>query len=101
MRTLYRMFARNQYGFSVKQLPLKGKRNPNGYVERRGKAGQLNVAGWNATNQAIGKDYHYVILYDQTANHEVSRQLVKDNNQRPDVAMAYPQVINADKSGFY
>lgn len=41
MRTLYRMFARNQYGFSVKQLPMKGKRHPNGYVERRGKAGQL------------------------------------------------------------
>ena len=41
MRTLYRMFARNQYGFSVKQLPMKGKRHPNGYVERRGKTGQL------------------------------------------------------------
>lgn len=41
MRTLYRMFARNQYGFSVKQLPMKGKRHPNGYVEHRGKAGQL------------------------------------------------------------
>ena len=37
MRTLYRMFARNQYGFSVKQLPMKGKRHPNGYVEHRGK----------------------------------------------------------------
>ena len=41
MRTLYRMFARNQYGFSVKQLPMKGKRHPTGYVEHRGKAGQL------------------------------------------------------------
>ena len=41
MRTLYRMFARYQYGFSVKQLPMKGKRHPNGYVEHRGKAGQL------------------------------------------------------------
>ena len=41
MRTLYRMFARGQYAFSVQQLPMKGKRHPNGYVERRGKAGQL------------------------------------------------------------
>ncbi len=41
MRTLYLMFDRNQYGFSVKQLPMKGKRHPNGYVEHRGKAGQL------------------------------------------------------------
>lgn len=41
MRTLYRMFARGQYDFNVQQLPMKGKRHPNGYVERRGKAGHL------------------------------------------------------------
>lgn len=41
MRTLYRMFARGQYNFAVQQLPMKGKRHPNGYVERRGKAGHL------------------------------------------------------------
>lgn len=41
MRTLYRMFAREQYNFNAQQLPMKGKRHPNGYVERRGKAGQL------------------------------------------------------------
>jgi len=38
-RTLYRMFKRGY--FDVHQLPMKGKRHPNGYVERRGKAGQL------------------------------------------------------------
>ena len=37
MRTLYRMFDHGQYAL----LPLKGKRHPNDYVERRGKAGQL------------------------------------------------------------
>ncbi|WP_283588215.1 IS30 family transposase [Limosilactobacillus viscerum] len=41
MRTLYRMFERGQYGFAVSQLPMKGQRHPNGYVEHRGKAGQL------------------------------------------------------------
>ena len=41
MRTLYRMFARGQYNYAVQQLPMKGKRHPNGYVERRGKAGHL------------------------------------------------------------
>ena len=41
MRTLYRMFARNRYGFSVRQLPMKGKAHPNGYEEHRGKAGLL------------------------------------------------------------
>ena len=39
MRTLYRLFERGN--FDVWILPMKGKRRPNGYVERRGKAGQL------------------------------------------------------------
>ena len=39
MRTLYRLFERGN--FDVRTLPMKGKRRPNGYVERRGKAGQL------------------------------------------------------------
>lgn len=40
-RTLYRMFERGQFGLDVRALPMQGKRHPNGYVERRGKAGQL------------------------------------------------------------
>ncbi len=58
----------------------------------------INVAGWNATNQALGNPNHFVILFDQTTNRELGRQLV--GNDRPDVAKAYPQVINAGKSGF-
>ena len=41
LRILYRMFERGQFGFDVRSLPMRGKRHPNGYVERRGKAGQL------------------------------------------------------------
>lgn len=40
-RTLYRMFKRGQFGFDAKDLPMHGNRHPNGYVEHRGKAGQL------------------------------------------------------------
>ena len=58
----------------------------------------LNVAGWNATNQALGKPNHFVILYDQTAGRELGRKHV--GNTRPDVAKVYPQVINAQNSGF-
>ncbi len=62
---------------------------------------QLHVQGWNATNQATNKNYHYVILYDQTAGREVSRQLVNAaNSYRPDVAKAYKNISNADRSGF-
>ncbi|MFC3633546.1 IS30 family transposase [Enterococcus rivorum] len=35
VRTLYRQFKNKQ--FDVKQLPMKGKRKPNGHKERRGK----------------------------------------------------------------
>lgn len=63
--------------------------------------GQLTVTGWNATNQANGKNYHYVILYDQTAGRELSRQLVSAaNSKRPDVAKAFRNINNAANSGF-
>ena len=62
--------------------------------------GQLQVAGWHATNQAIQKPYHYVILFDQTAGKEVARQLVRDGQQRPDVAKVYPGIVNAGNAGF-
>ena len=35
------MFTRGQYHFAAQQLPMKGQRRPNGYVERCGKAGHL------------------------------------------------------------
>lgn len=36
-RTLYRKFKNNE--FDVLNLPMKGKRKPNGYQEKRGKQG--------------------------------------------------------------
>ena len=60
---------------------------------------QLQVSGWNATNKALGKTTHYVILYDRTAGHEITRVKV-ELTVRPDVAKAYSQVINAKDSGF-
>lgn len=61
--------------------------------------GNIHVSGWHASNQALGKKYHYVIAYDQTTNCEIARQLVNYVN-RPDVAQAYPVILNADWSGF-
>ncbi len=40
MRTLYRIFKRSSK-LDITSLPMKGKRHPNGYVKRRGKAGRL------------------------------------------------------------
>ena len=41
VRTLYRIFKRDAFGLFAKDLPMHGQCHPNGYVERRGKAGQL------------------------------------------------------------
>ena len=60
---------------------------------------QLRVAGWHATNQALGRPYHFIILFDQTTNRELSRQRIS-TVARPDVAKVYSQVINAQNSGF-
>ncbi|EDX42771.1 C39 family peptidase [Limosilactobacillus reuteri] len=70
------------------------------YLDNFGvKDNQLQVSGWNATNKALGKADHYVILYDRTAGHEITRVKVEPV-VRPDVAKAYSQVINAKDSGF-
>lgn len=61
--------------------------------------GNLTVAGWHASNQALGKKYHYIIAYDQTTNSEITRQLVAPVS-RPDVAQAFPTISNAEDSGF-
>ncbi len=70
------------------------------YLDNFGvKDNQLQVTGWNATNKALGKANHYVILYDRTAGHEITRVKVEPTI-RLDVAKAYSQVINAKDSGF-
>lgn len=60
---------------------------------------KLQVGGWNATNQAADKPYHVIFIYDRTTNKVVASQQVT-NVSRPDVAKAYPNVDNAEKSGF-
>lgn len=83
----------------VAQRPIQLDKNNYAYLDNFSVGNnQINIAGWNATNQALGKDYHYVILYDQTAGRELGRKRV--GNARSDVAKVYPQVINAQNSGF-
>lgn len=62
--------------------------------------GKVVVNGWHASNQAFGKQYHYIILFDQTRDYEVGRQLVESGSYRSDVANAFRGVSNADNSGF-
>lgn len=64
------------------------------------KGKQLGVSGWNATNQVVGRKYHYIILRDATTNQEIGRKLVTEGMSRPDVSNAYKNILNASKSGF-
>lgn len=61
--------------------------------------GTLHLSGWNASNQDQGKNYHYIIVYDQTQHKELARQAVQ-NTQRDDVQNAYQNVYNSKYSGF-
>lgn len=62
--------------------------------------GDLIVSGWHATNLALGKNYHYIIAYDQTQNHEIARAQVMPT-ERGDVAQVFPTIANAKNSGFH
>lgn len=59
----------------------------------------IHVAGWHATAQSLGRDNHFLILYDATTHSELAREEVEKVN-RPDVLNAEQGVLNADKSGF-
>lgn len=59
----------------------------------------IHVTGWHATAQSLGRNNHYLILYDATTHREIARELIETLN-RPDVLKAESGVLNADKSGF-
>lgn len=61
VRTLYRIFEHGALGLSAQALPMHGKRHANGYVERRGKAGQLD--------RNLKKRYHDYPDYKQEFGH--------------------------------
>lgn len=64
--------------------------------------GQLIANGWHATNESAGRNYHFIIAYDQTNHAEIGRQLVgktAQQTERPDIAKAH-HVAGARQSGF-
>lgn len=62
--------------------------------------GQLNVAGWHASNGSIDRTYHYIIAFDPATNREIARQNITDQViARPDVQQSF-NVAGAGQSGF-
>lgn len=63
------------------------------------KTGNINISGWHAADESLGKNYHYLIIFDASKQTELGRYLV-NSVARPDVANAYPGLYNANQSGF-
>lgn len=59
----------------------------------------INISGWHATNESIGKNNHFIILYDETSGKQVY-QIDASSVKRTDVANTYSNIINASSSGF-
>ena len=59
----------------------------------------VSVSGWHANDAAQFEPNHFLILFDNTANRQVAVAKVS-NNQRSDVAKAYPGIKMAGQSGF-
>ena len=63
------------------------------------KTGNINISGWHVADASLGKNYHYIIVYDGSKKVELGRYLV-NSLTRNDVANVYPGVYNAADSGF-
>lgn len=61
--------------------------------------GKLTVKGWNASDNSVGKNNRFIIVYDTTRNIEIGRVAIV-SIERQDVANVYPDVYNSDQSGF-
>ncbi|MCM1237498.1 MAG: hypothetical protein NC489_46120 [Ruminococcus flavefaciens] len=60
---------------------------------------KLQVSGWFASDKAKDKQYAYVILTNESISKEYGRAKV-NLSDRPDVSKVYPDIPNANKSGF-
>lgn len=64
-----------------------------------GATDQIKVSGWHAADGSAAYPTHFLILFDQTKNHEVAHQVV-ENLASPDVAKAEGQISNAANARF-
>lgn len=60
----------------------------------------LNVHGWHATDLARKRPYHYLFLMDAETNKEIKRISIS-NFVRTDVSSTYPNIFNANYSGYH
>lgn len=61
--------------------------------------GQLHIAGWHATNLALGRRYHTIIVLNANTGHEIARQTTDQLIERDDLVWAFPNILTAQQSG--
>lgn len=60
---------------------------------------QVHISGWHASDQSVGKKYHYIIVFDKSKGKEITRYRV-ENKARTDITRVYSNIYNAGQSGF-
>ncbi|MFO9711855.1 GH25 family lysozyme (plasmid) [Lacticaseibacillus rhamnosus] len=60
---------------------------------------QLRVTGWHAADQSVVEPNQWIILVDNQTGKEVARAKAT-TTRRDDVQNAYPNILNANNSGF-
>ncbi len=60
---------------------------------------QLRVTGWHAADQSVVEPNQWIILIDNQTGKEVARSQAI-STKRDDVQKAYPNILNANNSGF-
>lgn len=72
-----------------------------GYLDKFQVSGNKVVAsGWHVDDQSADKPTHYVILFDQTKNREVARQIVANDKSADLPRAGYATVANSSNARF-
>lgn len=80
--------------------PITIDNNNEAYLDKWSFAnGHFTASGWNTTNASYQYPSHWIILFDRTIGHEITRFKVNPL-QRPDVANEYKNIYNSLNSGW-
>ncbi|WP_025021260.1 GH25 family lysozyme [Ligilactobacillus equi] len=94
----YNLDVSRDYNGLLKQISVSSE-NVGAFDSVSISGNTLKVSGWHAADAAKNQGHAYMIVFDATNNHEITR-IAYNPNSRPDVAKVYPSVYNAGKSGF-
>lgn len=82
---------------NIMTVPPKQNKAYIDYLNRR--SNKLEVKGWHAADLAYGKPYHFLFVMNADNGKELGRVKLPTYT-RNDVARAYPNIYNAQESGF-